>query len=399
MNLADALVAAGHRVVVWSSAFSHQERRHRTRTTARVVISDRLEYRLIPSPGYSRNVGPGRLWDHALLAANLKRELRHATPPDVCFIGYPPIETAAIMARWLRRRNVPSLLDVKDQWPTIFIDALPAKLRAIGRVALSPYFLLARSAMRDASGLSAMADGFLQWALDFAGRARGPADRVVPLTGRPRQLTEEAINEARQWWDARGVRDDGRPRFCFVGSQTRSFDFVPVAEAARQLAQGANGAPCDFVICGTGEESASWQAAAVGLPHVQFPGWVSAAQLQVLASRCTGFLAPYIQADSFERSIPNKVLDAFSLGLPLITPLRGEVTSLIQAEDVGLRYGTDAGRSLADCLLHLIRDPAARARQGANARALHERRFTFESVYGGLVRHLETMALTPRPQR
>src|SRR6478672_6049610 len=67
MNLANALVDAGHHVVVWSSAFSHTDRRHRSPGVERTVISENLEYRLIPSPGYARNVGLGRLWDHAML--------------------------------------------------------------------------------------------------------------------------------------------------------------------------------------------------------------------------------------------------------------------------------------------------------------------------------------------
>src|SRR5678815_1489904 len=63
MNLANALVDAGHKVVVWSSAFSHQDRRHRSHDVERTVISQNLEYRLVPSPGYARNVSAARLWD------------------------------------------------------------------------------------------------------------------------------------------------------------------------------------------------------------------------------------------------------------------------------------------------------------------------------------------------
>ena len=43
MSLADALVAAGHRVVVWSSAFYHQQRTLRARALTRIVVRDGLE--------------------------------------------------------------------------------------------------------------------------------------------------------------------------------------------------------------------------------------------------------------------------------------------------------------------------------------------------------------------
>ena len=97
MNLANALVEAGHRVIVWSSAFSHQDRRQRSLQAETTVISENLEYRLIPSPGYDRNIGLRRLWDHAALAVNLRRMLgEQGEVPDACFIGYPPIETASV---------------------------------------------------------------------------------------------------------------------------------------------------------------------------------------------------------------------------------------------------------------------------------------------------------------
>lgn len=393
MNLADALVAAGHRVVVWSSAFYHQQRTHRARALTRVVVADRLEYRLVPSPGYRRNIGPGRLWDHAVLGRQLARALAaEGAPPDVGFIGYPPIETAAVMARWLRARGVPSLLDVKDQWPSLFVEPLPGALRPVGRLALAPYFALARRAMRDATGLAAMADGMLQWALAFAGRARGPHDAVAPLTSPRPRPSDAALAAAEAWWDAQGVRADGRPRLCFVGSHTRSFDFATVAAMAARLAERPGGSPCEFVIAGDGDQSAAWRALAAGLPNVRFPGWIDAAQLHALAPRCQGFLAPYVTSENFETNLPNKVLDALALGLPLLTPLGGEVGRLLEAHGVGRRYAAGDAAALGAAVEALLADAPARAAMAARGRALYAERFTYEAVYGALVRHLEGLA-------
>lgn len=393
MNLASALVAAGHRAVVWSSAFSHQDRRHRALAAESTVISENLEYRLIPSPGYDRNIGFGRLWDHAVLGVNLRQMLNEQVDlPDACFIGYPPIETATVMARWLKERGVPTLLDVKDQWPTLFLESVPRPFKALGRIVLSPYYLSARRAMRDATGISAMAESFLDWALLFAGRSRSSHDIVVPLTSPRNESGQADLREAGEWWAARGVRDDGRPRFCFVGSHTRSFDFTPVAAAARALAE--NNTPCDLIIAGTGESSAEWQKAAAGLPNVKFPGWVNPAQARVLAERSSGYLAPYIGSDDFDRSIPNKVIDALSLGLPIVTSLRGEVAALIDQFGVGLRCGTDSNRTLYDCLAVLIGDPQLQQRMSRNALQLYGERFSYEKVYGEAVAHLERLAAT-----
>jgi glycosyltransferase involved in cell wall biosynthesis len=391
MNLANALVDAGHRAIVWSSAFSHQERRQRSLRAERTVISENLEYRLIPSPGYDRNIGLGRLWDHAVLAVNLRRMLSEQVDlPDACFIGYPPIETASVMARWLKKRSVPTLLDVKDQWPTLILDSIPRPYRPLGRLILSPWYFSARRAMRDATGISAMAESFLDWALSFAGRSRSARDVVVPLTSPRNESGEAELIEARDWWAARGVRADGTVRFCFIGSHTRSFDFNPIAAAARRLAEKRM--PCDLIIAGTGECSADWQKAAAGLPNVKFPGWVNPAQARVLAELCSGYLAPYICSDDFERSIPNKVIDALSLGLPIVTSLRGEVAGLIVQFGVGLRYGTDSYQTLYDCLAVLMGDRPLQRQMSRNALEMYDDRFSFEKVYGDVVAHLESLA-------
>jgi glycosyltransferase involved in cell wall biosynthesis len=389
MNAADALVAAGHRVVVWSSAFSHQERRHRSRDSVTLALNPQLEYRLIASPGYERNVGLARLWDHAVMARNLRNQLRKAEPPHAALVGYPPIETAYVMIEWLRARGIPSLVDVKDQWPHHLVEVVPAFLRGAARVALSPYFALARRALAGATGVCAVSESYLEWALDFVDRERGDTDVVVRLTSPFRTLSPRELQEAESWWAPRGLSANRRA-FCFVGSHTRSFDIQPLLQAARELAETHS----DIMIhiCGDGEQSRAWREAARGVPNVTFPGWIDRAQMQVLTRRCLGFIAPYRNLPGFDLGIPNKIADALASGLPILTPLKGEVAAIIASREVGLLYGRDTGRSLTDCLRQLLDDEAARLRLSANARAAYEDLFTHERVYGGLVRHLESLA-------
>ena len=128
MNLSNALIAKGHQVVLWSSDFDHFSKKHRTGKTSTIQVSENLELRLISSRGYKSHVGLSRLFDHAQLEFNLRKELKNQTPPDVAFIGYPPIETAWVMTNWLARKSVPSLLDVKDAWPDVLLRAFPEKI-------------------------------------------------------------------------------------------------------------------------------------------------------------------------------------------------------------------------------------------------------------------------------
>lgn len=395
MNLANALVDAGHKVVLWSTTFYHQEKRHRLNNEKELRIGPQLEIRLISSPGYVRNIGLGRLWDHAVLGYRLKQLLEDETDaPDVAFVGYPPIEAAAVMTRWLAARGVPCLLDVKDQWPGIFIDALPAPLKPFGRVAFAPYFYYGRRALRDATAISAMADGFLQWAAGFAGRAVSDLDRVVPLTTPNGQTTENELQEAGSWWDQQGVYADGTQRICFVGSHSKAFDIEPVIEAAKSMAKKGN--TCQFVLCGHGENSAAWREKMADLPNVYFPGWIDRVKIEALAMRSSASLAPYYNSDDFVLSIPNKVIDSLGLGLPVLSPLSGEVRGLISDFDVGISYGPVVGKTLESCIEDLAAMPDLRKKLSENAHRLFRERFSFEMVYGRLVCHLENLARLQR---
>ena len=391
MNLADALVERGHRVVLWSSSFNHQEKKQRALEKNRLKVSDLLGIRLVESPGYKRNIGLSRLWDHATLGHNLIKELEaEETLPDVAFVGYPPIETAAAMTRWLGRRKVPCLVDVKDQWPQIFLSALPSSLRFLGRLGLAPYIYYGRRSLQGATGLTAMSDNFLEWAVGFAGRNIGDFDRVVPLTTDVGKVSKADLDEARGWWDRQGIFDDGTPRICFIGSHSKAFDMEPVFQAAQSMASAGNS--CQFVLCGSGERSSVWRQRAAGLSNVFFPGWIDRAKIEALARRSMAGLAPYYNSDDFILSIPNKVLDYMGLGLPILSSLSGEVGNLISRYNVGLGYGPMFGESLEKCIYDLSVTPGLFEKISKNSTGLFNEKYGFVSVYGGLVSHLEMLA-------
>lgn len=393
MNLSNALVAAGHRVVVWSASFHHLQKLHRSRVAATYKVNDSLEIRLIPSMGYQKNIGIGRLMDHAQMALNLRRLVSQETVlPDVAFVGYPPIETAAFLTPWLARHGVPVLLDVKDQWPKLFLEAFPPRLRLAGALLVGPYFVLARRAMKAATGISTMADGYMNWATRFAGRNRNAYDAVFPLTSPMSRISQTEFEEARQWRAKMGFAKIGDTRILFVGTFMSVFDFSPVFDAAKRALE--NGKKVQFILCGDGGFIKGIQDLMDGLSNVHFTGWLDRPKIEALAECSHATIAPYLNIENFTMNIPNKIIDALSLGLPLLCPLQGEVAELISRHDVGLRYGEEVGKSLYDCIRTLIDGPEIRNRMSRNALSLYRKKYTYEIVYGGMVGHLEKMSLS-----
>jgi len=394
INLCNKLIQAGHRVTLWSADFDHQQKQFRGKAGAQIQYVDNLDIILLPSPGYRKNIGLARLFDHAQLALNLRRRLAQLDDvPDVAFIGYPPIETAYVFGKWLNTRGVPFLLDIKDQWPTIFIQSLPRIVQPLGSLVFWPYHYLARSTMRRATGVSAMADGFLDWALTFCGKTRSENDAMIPLTTPSGEIEQIEVMAARQWWDHFGVAEGVGCRFSFVGSFSSAFDFLPVRLAAETALQ--QGDEIQFVLCGEGGDVGEVRAMMHGLPNVLFPGWIDRPKIEALAERCVASIAPYRNTPDFMLSIPNKIIDSLAMGLPVLSSLKGEVAAMIDNDGIGLKYNDAAGvgdESLYRTIVILRQDKNLQNTLSSNARELYNARFSFERVYGDLVVHLEHLA-------
>lgn len=394
MNLANALVNAGHHVTLWSSAFYHQKKQHRTKEFKKIIINEQLEILLLPSPGYEKNIGLARLWDHLILAINLKKQLKDQTLlPDVAFIGYPPIETAFVLSNYLAKKKIPTILDIKDQWPTIFVDALPKKARFIGSILFYPYFFMAKKTMKESSGISTMAQGFLEWATEFSKRKMNPFDIISPLTAASDGYSHEQLQQAHQWWHEKkslNISDSSIFRIIFIGTLSPAFDFQTIAEAAKQLLQ--DNEKIQIIICGDGSEKENIENIFKDAKNIYLAGWIDRTKINVLASYSHAFIAPYKNTDNFIRNIPNKILDALSLGLPILTPLSGEVEKLVKNNNIGLYY--DNAHSLAHSIKYLISNHNVNKKISSNAKQLYNDQFSYEKVYGDLVKHLENIVST-----
>ena len=379
VNLTRSLQEAGHEVLVWTADFDHRTHSHRYGRNTE-VRSRHLTVRYLHSRGYVNNVGLARLIDHAELARQLRRALSdpQTQKPDVAFIGYPPIEPASVMVKWLVDRQVPCLLDVKDAWPDVLLRAIPESLDVLGHAILSPYYSSMRRTFGRATALSAMAEPFLEWALGQAGRSRNELDASFPLTSRTTHFSHAQYSDAERWCEQQGYGQDGRFTLGFVGTLHSSYVWEPVLEAAKVHSDAR------FVIAGDGSQHEELRRRAKHLANVALPGWVSQVQAEVLARHCDAALIPVGKHVDFEMSVPNKVYDAMAAGLPIMSSLAGATRRLIESE------------RLPQSLVHLVEraktDVDGTREMGRRAQLLFAERFTVDKVYGALARHLELMA-------
>ena len=104
---------------------------------------------------------------------------------------------------------------------------------------------------------------------------------------------------------------------------------------------------------------------------------------------------------SLSEARPRSVIEAMSLGLPVVASDTGGLPSLVAHEETGLLVQPGSRASLADALDRLIRSPALRDRMGAagRRRAAECRPERTAAEYVALYRRLRTARLATWPRR
>ena len=384
INLSNILIEKKHNVVIWSTDFDHFLKKHRFGKNKKINFSKNLQFRILSSMGYKNNIGFARLLDHIQIAFNLKRMLAKSDKPDVAFIGYPPIEIAWVLARWLKKNNVPFLVDVKDAWPELFIRAFPIGLQKFAKILFIPQAYMMRYIFKNATGISAPTNEFLNWCLDRTGRTRNNFDQVNPLTSPQINFSQEKNLEADIWLDGLNIKKDETLRLSFVGTLNSNYDFKPILFAAKEL-------QVEFVIAGEGPLYRELKKQCEHLSNVKILGWITMVQARRLMDRTNLVVIPLRDTFDFKLNITNKFYDAFLNNKPILTSLSGSAESLINKYDIGFKFDINDISDLKNVLKSIINEKEQLITKGINARNLFENEYSYKEVYSRIVSNLERL--------
>jgi glycosyltransferase involved in cell wall biosynthesis len=386
--LARHLSDAGHSVLWWSSTFDHARKRYEVAGDRRIEASLSITYRLLHGISYSRNVSLRRIADHWLIGRKFRRCVDTEARPDIIVCSFPTIELSDEATKYGKRAGVPVLLDIRDLWPDVMLDVIPSVAVPLGKVALGPYFSMARRACARATALLGITREFVDWGVGLAGRKQGPMDRWFPLANDAERPSADDMEAAKARWASFGLCDTDFIA-CFIGimGSRKLFDLDTVIAAAKEL---RNAAPtCKFVLCGTGDSFEHYRRAAQGCDNVVMPGWIDRAAIWTLVRMASVGLTPYTNTFSFLMSYPTKAVEYLSAGLPIVSGLGGALSRLLTEWRCGVTYPEGDHLALAGAIRSLAEDRGKLDRMRAQAALLYQTEFDAARVYDGMVRHIE----------
>lgn len=343
--MSEAFVRAGHRVVYWTSDFSHATKRRRVPVPSRDV-PDGMDVRFVPTPPYSSNVGLARIASHRAYAAKwLRLALQETDSPGLIVSSMPTISAAAAALRLGHRFGARVVVDVQDAWPETFERLFPERLRRVAHMLFAPWRWRVRRIYRQADVVTGVCDRYRALAgRDDYYRAYLGIEYVPEVTAEP--------------------AGGGTRRLVYSGNLGRSYDLATVADAVRADES------LELDVAGFGSFSCD-------CPRVRFHGLLSASGLRALYARCDTGVIP-MRDDSWV-GVPNKMSDYSAAGLRIVSSLGGETAALLEAYGCGATYAPGDAASLAAAVRAVSALP-----RGASRR-MFEREFDAAKIYDDYV--------------
>ncbi len=332
-----------------------------------------------------------RYADHRIIASKFRRASRCLPPPEVIVTATPCYHLAYEAVRYAKRNGIPSIVDVEDLWPDIFIDHLPSRaLKHLGEMVLWRDYKKVEYLFKNADSIVAVSDTYLLWGLNKAGRKRSGNDKVFllgykPLDPGPGGEDAEPVTP----WIRQRL---GKKLVTFIGSFGYSYELDLLIKAARVF-RGKEGV-C-FVLAGAGEQYDEIRRKSRSLDNVVVPGWIGRSEIEELLKASHAGLLPYVKGAP--QSIPNKPIEYLSSGLPIISSLGGEMAQLIDTHRFGINYEPGNLDGLCSSINLLADNGDLHREMSRNARRFFMEYGDSDKIYSEYAMHVEEMSRIGQP--
>jgi len=332
---------------------------------------DRANIKLIRTLPYKRNVSIRRFVSYiGLSVATLWNILMLRRRPDV-IVCMGPVEQMFLVVMYGRIRQVPVIIDVIDPWPDVYVKAFPLRLQWLGKLLLTPYFLMSLLTFAMCDRGTAVSQTYLEWAMRRGRRRDRDSFARYPLGARNEDFK---LHETVQ---------SPRSLTClFAGQFGFSYDIELILSAAKAL-QDSGENRIRFILCGAGEKQPEIVDAIKTLGNVELHGWLSAKALNAVGNACQVGLCCY--RASATQSVPTKVFDYLSMGLHVVNSLAGEAETLLASHGIGSSYKAGDVLSFIECLQGVRRNVELGHAGRAFIRRTFDEHFDSHVIYNRMV--------------
>ena len=366
-SLVAHLLAAGHEVTWWTSAFSHRFKKPvDTAAISKACERPGLTVRFLPAPPYQQNVSPDRLRNHRILANEfVAAATREDRRPDVVLASAPPPMLAHEAMCAAKRFGAAGIVDIQDLWPETFLRLVPMRFRPLARLALRPWARASRAAYAAADAIVGVADAYVARGVELSGRT--PATATFPLGVDLADLDAAAAGGRCE----RFTKPQDELWLAYTGSLNRSYDCLTVIRAFA-IATGRAERPMRLFVTGRGELAGKARRIVDRrrLENVSLTGFLDFPQWAFLLSQCdVGFNACLPEALIY---LPNKIFYYMASGAAVLNTIPGQCSRIVKDAACGLDYTAGDADDCAEAVVRLAEEDDLRHTMQHASRRLTE---------------------------
>lgn len=368
VTLADELSRRGHHVEILTGWPNYPEGKIFANYSQRLRHTERqgdLTVHRVPLVISHSTSAVGRLLNYASFAVTAALRFDIGKRPDIVYVYATQMTASVGPALWRRLFGTPYVLHVQDLWPESITGSgmLPGRTTAIVRRVLTPWLAWT---YRRAAHVIAIAPTMLSTL-----RARGadPSASSVVLNWSPRDVLDGSAPDAS---DAH-VTTQTITTFTYAGNLGELQDLAVLIEAFVRCADLDD---VELVIAGAGvlEADLIEQAARHPEAPIRFLGQLDAPGMRALNARSDFQFVTLKALDVFRGTIPSKLQNSLAAGVPVITTVHGDVTELVEREQMGLTARPSDPAALADAIRRAAGTTTAeRASMSQRSRTFYER--------------------------
>jgi glycosyltransferase involved in cell wall biosynthesis len=367
-KLYEKLLSEGHEVTWWCSRFDHFKKKF-------IKIKKEENIRLINSIGYKKNISIRRIIDHKILSLNFRNEIKsEIKKPDLIVCCMPTIDLLYESIIFAKNNNIKIIVDIRDLWP----DAIRGKFNYLLELLLEPliyyYKIKLKKLLLEADSIIAISQNYLDWAYDVMKIDPRKEDRVFELGYESNCIKLQDIANT----------NNKIIIISFIGTFGSSYDFETLINVANIL-EIKNIKNIKIKIAGYGEKEKNILNKIKKLKNVEFMGWLNKKEIEQLLIKSDVGLMIYNKKAT--QSLPNKFFEYISFGCALINSLDGEVSEIIDKNNIGWNYRAEDEYSLLNVLMLISCDKNLGLKK-INAFKLFNENYTDEIIYTKMINYL-----------
>ena len=349
------LSSQGHEVVWYTSSFSHHFKKQRSADWEDILVNPKFIIRLVPTPGYKKNISIGRILRDWIFAFKVYNEgKKNMTKPNLIIYSESPLCFGFSGFRLAKFLKIPVIYDQMDLWPELMINSFPKRIKWFINFLFYPVFISRKTIYRKLDGFISLASPYLSIPLNIVPSLKDKPNDIIYNGIDVVEFRKETLLN-KDLLKILPKKENADLWFVFAGTLGPSYDILNLLDVGRLLIK-ENVTNVRIIIAGDGPlkmEVNNFILENKG-KIVSYLGHIAPQSLIDLYKNCDVGLSTYTEISNVE--MPDKFYDYTAAGLPIINSLKGEVGKIIEKEGVGLNYKAGDTKELYDAFILLISD-------------------------------------------